>query len=167
MKKLILIIAVLLIKTTHCMYDQAGKLKYSEVKLINESPITLELVWEEVRRPEGRRQTITREIKPGATIIVKIGEIGGYFQGSPARIVYKPVPGNETYKQEFPIDLPNSPAFVLTAVKLADIMNNIWVPGVLKADDKGKYSSFEYMTTSGQQWQNTLYQAGKVQVNNK
>jgi hypothetical protein len=46
-------------------------------------------------------------------------------------------------------------------------MNNIWVPGVLKADDKGKYSSFEYMTTSGQQWQNTLYQAGKVQVNNK
>jgi len=141
------VVCILFFNITQCMYDQGSKLKYSEIKLTNKSPIDLELSWTEIKRPEGTQQRITREIKAGEAITIKIGEIGGYYMGSPAKISYKPIPGNEVFKQEFIIDLPNTKEFGFTAVKLADILNNIWVPGMLQIDDKDKLT-FQYMNTN-------------------
>lgn len=146
MKRLIFLFVILFVGATQCMYHGLGsvKLKYDEVTLTNKSLIPLEVSWTEITIPQGKPQKITKEILPGTTITVKLGEIGGYSQGE-AKITWKPTSLNESLKQEFPIDLPNSKAFAFTAVTLADIMKNIWIPGMFTADDKGNFTTFQYM----------------------
>lgn len=141
------------------------KLKYDTVTLTNNSSILLELVWIEIS-PQGRQEKISHNIKPDETITVRIGEVGGYYtRNTSAKIIYAPIKDNPSFKQEFTIDLPNSSAFVFTVKTLADIMNNIWVPGVLQADDKGNFNSFQYMNLQHpSQWEKILLEAGKVKT---
>lgn len=110
------------------------------------------------------QKEITKNINPGETITAKIGEIGGYYRNTLAKITYSPVPGNESFKQSFEIDLPNTKEFAFTAVKLAEIMNNIWVPVMFEADDKGNFGSSQYMNISDpEKWQKSISQgAGAI-----
>lgn len=167
MKKLVFVIS-LFIGATQCMYhpkypiESARKLKYTDITLTNKSPILLELSWTEITE-EGNQQVITKEIMPGTTIEAKLGEFGAYFQSKPAKITYKPTSINDSIKQEFTIDLPNSKAFAFTAVTMADIMKNIWVPGVFTADDEGKFGSFQYMNLHHPtEWELVLRKIGTV-----
>lgn len=151
------ILSVVNIQGFYHTMGQKQKLKYDEVTLTNNAPIDFELSWVEINYLKGSIQTeIKKEIKPGETIKVKLGEVGGYFQNKPARIIYKPIKNNNSFKQEFTIDLPNSKAYVFTATQLGDIMKNILVPGVFIADDKGEFSSVQYKNLEQDKWQRTL-----------
>lgn len=171
MKKLVFLLSILFIGSTQGMYYQGEKLrhegeklKYDEVTLINKSPISLELSWVELKRPELTQQTIRREIMPGETITVKLGEVGLYLR-KPAKIIYSSTAMDKSIKQEFIIDLPNSKAFAFTAVTMADIMKNIWVPGVFTADDEGNFSSFQYMNLHHPtEWEKVLKKVGAVKA---
>lgn len=148
MKKSLVLLVVLSVQATVCMYHwSGGKLKHVEVDVTNKSSIPVELSWVEIER--GTQRTISHAIEPGETTKVKLGEVGDYFRDKPAKITYYPFIGDETFKQEFIIDLPNSPAFVFTAVRLADILNNILVPKVYQANDEGEFNSFQYMNVTG------------------
>ncbi len=150
MKKFILLFVILSFNATQCFYHGVGSpkrpLKHTLISLTNKSPIRLEVVWVEINEDEGGiEKTITKRIKPGKTITVELGVLGDYSTRYPAKIVYRPIPTNPRFKQEFIIDLPSSNAWAFTAEKLADILKNIWVPGVFKADEDGKFKTFEYM----------------------
>lgn len=165
MKKLMCSL-VIFFSISQCMDYRGNKLKYDTIKLINKASIPFEISWIEVLPgKEGRQKVITRTIKAGETTLIKLGEVGAYFTGTPAKVVYKPIPNNEEFNQEFIIDLSSSKEFAFTAVKLAEILNNIWVPGVLKADEKGNFSSFQYMNMQHpSQWEEAMKNAGKVKT---
>jgi hypothetical protein len=186
MKKFIFLLSILLVGSTYGMYHperQGRKLKYTDITLTNKSPIPLKLSWTEITK-EGLTQEIIKEILPGETAAVKLGEIGSYLD-KPAKISYKPTNFDESkisdkltagfggfsgfqkkpFTQEFMIDLPNSKAFAFTAVTMADIMKNIWVPVVFTADDEGNFDSFQYMNLHHpSQWQEVLKNIGSVKV---
>ncbi len=145
MKKLIILLVILFSNAIQCMYDQGGKLPYDEITLANKSKIPFELSWHEIKRPQGIPTEIKRTINAGETIRVKIGEVGGYDKHHPAKVTYFPINHDDLYKRDFALDLPSSQSFILTAVSLADVMKNIWVPGVLQKDDKGAVT-FQYKT---------------------
>lgn len=166
MKKLIVSLTFISFNAAICMYDQGGTLKYDKVELTNKSSIPLTLSWIEIRRPEGKQVTLTRGINPGETITVKIGEVGGYYQGEPSKIIYQPIAHNPSFKEYFIIDLPNSKAFAFTAVTLADIFKNIHVPVLFKADDEGNFTSSQHMISISRHgaWENLLRQAAQPTV---
>ena len=142
------------------MYYQGGKLKYDEVTLTNKSSIPMELTYSEAEWPLPK----TIAINPGTTITVKLGQGKGY-QSNGSKITYRPIPDNPSFKQEFPIDLPSSRSYVFTAVKLAEIMNNIWVPGVFYSDDKGEYPVFQYMNMGHPaEWQKVVQESTKTKI---
>lgn len=150
------------------MYDQGGKLKFDEIKLTNKSPMPLKLSWIEISRPQGSQQTITKEIPSGETVTVKIGKIGGYSNGELAKIIYRPMAGDPSFKEYFSIDLPNSSTFVFTAVTLADVFKDILVPVLFQPDDEGKANSFQYMIgnrpNNAQFWGELWRQIGKIKA---
>lgn len=162
MKKIIIILMALSCHSAHTLYHGGAKLKYTDVEITNKSTIPLTLKWVEIDK--GNPRDLTREMAPGEKISVKIGEVGNYFPNKPAKIVYYPIEGNEKFETDFTIDLPNSKEFVITAVKMADIMNKLWVPGVLKANDKGEFDQFQYMNLGNTFHRETVLQrAGEVQ----
>ena len=125
--------------------DTGGrKLEHTQVRILNKSAIPMKLEWIEALGKGGMaRQTITKNIEPGEFITVELGEQGAYLPGW-AKVEYSPIPGNETFKQKFVVDLPSSQEFVFTTVNLADVLKNILIPGVLKVDDQGNLGSFQF-----------------------
>ena len=163
MKKFICLLAIFSFKAIQCMDSNGNKLRYDEITLTNKSPIPLELSWMERDLRKGSPTTLTRLVKPGETIKVKLGEIGGV--STSAKIIYRPIVSNQDFTQEWAINLANTNAFAFTAVKMADIMNDIWVPGILKADDKGNFGSFQYMNVyDTNKWQQIIGAAGEIKV---
>ncbi len=166
MKKLIILLTIFF-SATQCMYHSVGtkrKLPYDTVKLINRAPIPFELTWVEIS-PEGQQIKISYRIDPGQEITVKLGVVGGYSTRNPAKVIYKPIPNDNEFNYEFIIDLPSSKEFAFTAVKLADILNNIWIPGVFKLDEKENFRSFQYMNMQHPtQWEKVMLNAGKVKI---
>ena len=165
MKKFIFLFVILFFNATQCFYHGTSrpkrKLKHALISLTNKSPIRLEVVWVEIGE---RGKTITRSINPGKTIVVELGEFGGYSTRNPAKVVYSPIPTNPQFKQEFRIDLPSSNVWAFTAVKLADILNNIWVPGVFKGDEWGKFGNFQYMNMHPLQLDKVMKGAREIQI---
>ncbi len=121
---------------TDCMYyGSKRKLPHTDIKIFNKASIPMKLIWQEIDI-RGKRHKIEKNIAPNETIFVKLGELGGYNrEGGTSKVIYNPIPGNETFKQDFNIALPTSNTWILTAAKLADVLNNIWIPGVIKSDD--------------------------------
>jgi len=143
MKKTLVLAIILFFNTAFGMYHRGSKLKYDEITLINKSSGSLEIAWNEIG--ESQSQTITKEIPAGETIVVKIGEIGGYDTRNPARIIVRPLSYDKSFTQDHYIDLPNSKAFAFTAVTMAKLLKNILVPLVFAADDAGHFNTFTFM----------------------
>ena len=132
--------------------------KWHEVALTNQATFPIELHYYKMLKGGSEQEPVIQEILPNKTVVVKV--VKGL--NANAKISYRPLVNDKQFKQQFPIDLPNSKSFVFTATRLGDIMNNILVPGVFTADDKGA-TSFQYMNIGDpKQWDAVLSRAGRL-----